>query len=89
VTLLAIDFYISNFYNSGMEARMFSLRIKRFRRRNGITQTQLAQKVGISQSFLSEVENGKYDITLTLLFKIARALDVCPFDLVEFRKYKK
>jgi DNA-binding Xre family transcriptional regulator len=37
----------------------------------------------MSQNFLSEVERNKKDITLSMLDKISKALDVCPKDLFD------
>ncbi|WP_315117438.1 helix-turn-helix transcriptional regulator [uncultured Clostridium sp.] len=61
---------------------MYVLKIKEYRNLRGITQEQLAIKIEISQSFLSEIENKKYDIKLDLLYKIGRNLNVCPKRLI-------
>lgn len=57
--------------------------IKKIRIQKGLTQKQLALKAGMSQNFLSEVERNKKDITLSMLDKISKALDVCPKDLFD------
>lgn len=62
---------------------MYVLKIKKYRKLKKITQKQLASKIGISQNFLSEIENQKYDIGLNLLFKIGDALEECPLNLLE------
>lgn len=49
-----------------------------------MTQKDLASRVGISQSFLSELENNKYDMSLSMLFKMSEVLNVCPSSLVEY-----
>lgn len=67
---------------------MYELKIKKYRKLKKITQKQLASRIGISQNFLSELENNKYDIKLSLLFKISEALEVCPKDLLNCN-YKK
>jgi len=64
----------------------YKLRIKEFRKVKNLTQTQLAKKVGISRNFLSEIENGKYDIRLSLLCTISEALDSSPRELIEYKK---
>lgn len=51
-----------------------SLRI--IRRYWGKTQIELADELGVSQSYISEVEKGKREVTLGLLAKYSRALDV-------------
>ncbi len=51
-------------------------RIKARRLELGWTQDQLAQKAGISKSFLSDLENGKRSVGAENLLDIARALGV-------------
>lgn len=50
-------------------------RIAQLREDSGKTQKQLADKAGISVTFLSEVENGKRNISMGKLLSIADALD--------------
>lgn len=61
---------------------MYVLKIRECRIQRGVTQKELALKINKSQSFLSEVENGKYNVKLDLLYKIGRTLNVCPKRLV-------
>jgi transcriptional regulator with XRE-family HTH domain len=49
-------------------------RIKERRNELGWTQEVLAQKAGISKSFLSDLENGKRNVGADTLLEIARAL---------------
>ena len=51
-------------------------RIKRRRLEIGWTQDQLCTKVGLSKSFLSELENGKRSVSASNLLDIARTLSV-------------
>lgn len=51
-------------------------RIKKRRVELAWTQDQLAQKAGISKSFLSDLENGKRSVGANNLLDIARALGV-------------
>src|SRR5689334_24912859 len=51
-------------------------RIRGRRAELGWTQDQLAQKAGISKSFLSDLENGKRSVGADNLLDIARALGV-------------
>lgn len=65
------------FYNlNGDEKLDYRLRIKKYREEVKMTQKELAQRVGISQNYLSELESNKYDIKLSLLCKIAKELDI-------------
>lgn len=68
---------------------MYELKIKNVRRRKRISQKILAKKLNISQNYLSELENGKYDIKLSVLCEIAKILDVLPEDLYFYNDGKK
>ena len=54
----------------------YKLKIKELRETIGITQTDLAIRIGISKSYLCELENNKYDIKFSSLLKIAEVLQV-------------
>ena len=45
------------------------------RLKKGLTQTELAQKVGMPQGHISSIEQGKIDLRLSTLVEIARVLD--------------
>jgi DNA-binding XRE family transcriptional regulator len=42
----------------------------------GLTQSELAKKVGTKQSAISRLESGSYNPSITFLEKVAKALDV-------------
>ena len=44
------------------------------RRKAGLTQEQLAAKIGTKKSYISRIENGKTDVQLSTLFKIFQGL---------------
>ena len=50
----------------------------------GKTQVDLSSDLGISQSYLSDVENGKKEVTIDLLNKYSRVLDVPMSSLLLF-----
>lgn len=58
-------------------------RIKRLRRQRGLSQTQLADAVGISGSYLNLLEHNRRRITVPLLFKLAGLFGVEPGELAE------
>ena len=47
--------------------------VRRERRGHGLTQEALARRAGISRGYLSDVERGKRDLSVTVLFKILAA----------------
>lgn len=63
--------------------------IKVRRIRNGITQTEFAEFLGVSQTHLSNVESGRVMLSLKLLLKIKRRF-VCTLDeIVDPEGYKE
>ncbi|MGH4139244.1 helix-turn-helix transcriptional regulator [Clostridium sp.] len=67
----------------------YKLKIKEIRLTKKLTQTELTREVGVSRNFLSEIENNKYDIKLSLLCNIAWALDTTPRKLIIYKNKKK
>lgn len=64
------------------------LNIAYYRKRRGLTQEQLAERVDISRSHLSAIEapNIIRPFSLEILFNLAIALGVKPCKLLEFRE---
>ncbi|MEC9490201.1 MAG: helix-turn-helix transcriptional regulator [Halanaerobiales bacterium] len=58
-------------------------KIKRFRKERELTQLKLAERAGLAQSFLSNIENGLQSPSLKSLEKISKALDVPLNDLLK------
>lgn len=56
------------------ERKRIGQRIKEIRKEQGLTQRQLAEKVGIAFQNLSSIESGKYNTGIDLLNRIASAL---------------
>lgn len=56
--------------------------IRVWREHRGLSASSLAEKAGIAQAFLSQIETGKRDGTVTTLKKIADALAVTVDDLI-------
>lgn len=50
--------------------------IARYRESGGLTQTMLAEKIGISTAFVSRVERGQKKMKVETLYATARALNV-------------
>ncbi|MCM3055294.1 MULTISPECIES: helix-turn-helix transcriptional regulator [Bacillaceae] len=51
-------------------------KIKKIRKKLGITQEQLAEKCGVVRQTINCIENNKYDPTLELAFKLSKTLNV-------------
>ena len=54
----------------------------RLRKDSGLTQEQLAERCGLSQQYLSKLEQGKRNPTVVTLFEIAQGLGVSHVELV-------
>jgi transcriptional regulator with XRE-family HTH domain len=59
-------------------------RIRSIRSRSNISQEKLAQWVKTTQPHMSLIEQGKVDVKLPMLIRIAKALRVSIGDLVKF-----
>ena len=60
---------------------MIGERVRKYRRQKGLSQEQLGELVGFSQSKISKIENGDWD-SLSDLRLIVRALEVPIEELV-------
>lgn len=56
-------------------------KIKEIRKKRGMTQEQLAEKLGVKRSVVSKYESGSISPTTKMLENIAKALDVSTFEL--------
>jgi len=54
-----------------------------YRSKQGITQTQLAERLGRPQSFVSKYENGERRLDLIEFLEITAALEVDPFNFIQ------
>lgn len=64
--------------------KMLGLKISYYRRKCGFTQEQLAEMIGLSQNFLSQVESRQLKgVSLETLFKLADVLGIEPTKLLE------
>lgn len=58
-----------------IEAR-FGTRLRFLRKQRQITQVVLAERTGLHQNYISEIEQGKRNITLRVIELLAKALEV-------------
>lgn len=56
--------------------RLIGLRIKKLRLSKGFSQEKLADIMGISPKYLSNIERGKENPTLDMFIKLANALNI-------------
>ena len=63
---------------------MLTTTIKDWRKRKGITQIELAERVGCRRETIGKLEAGKYNPSLKLAMDIAKELDTSVYDLFFF-----
>ena len=61
-------------FNREAEAFCLAQTLKEERKRAGLTQEELAEKIGTKKTYISRLENGKADIQLSTLFRIFEGL---------------
>lgn len=64
----------------------FGKRVRQIRRQRDMTQEQLAEAVGVSAEFISNVERGINAPSFDTLEKLAEALNVAPVELFIFNE---
>ncbi|MBQ6698287.1 MAG: helix-turn-helix transcriptional regulator [Oscillospiraceae bacterium] len=68
-----------NYYEIGQ-------RIRKYRKAHGMSQEQLAEKIGISVTHMSHIETANTKLSLSVFVDIARALEVQTDDLLSDNK---
>lgn len=63
-------------------------RIKRARKSKGYTQEKLAEKLGVSIVYVSQIENGKTKLNLEMLMRLAGLLDADPGSILTGTLYE-
>lgn len=51
-------------------------RIAEIRKQRGLTQSELSEITGLQQVNISKIENGKYNVSIDILNRVCRALEV-------------
>ena len=65
------------------ESAKLGKNLKRIRTEKGITQGDIVRSLGVSRSFVSNIENGKTNPTLATIAKIANAVGVSVDELLK------
>ena len=62
-----------------MNMKDYKIVIRNAREKKGLSQYKLAKMVGITQSFMNEIESGKKSPSIEVFFRICEALDIKVF----------
>ena len=63
-------------------AELFGTTLRRIRREHGLSQEALAEATGLSTNYVGEMERGLKAPGLSVIVRLARALDVSVHDLL-------
>ena len=64
-------------------------RLEEIRKTRGITQEELAKALGVSRQTIGSLENGRYNPSIILAFKIARFFDLAIEDIFIYEEESK
>ena len=64
----------------------FGLNVVYYRKREQLTQLQLAELVDIDRSHISAIELGNVGVSMDVIFKLCEVLHVTPKELFDFRE---
>ncbi len=65
------------------DAKKLGENLKKIRTKKNITQTELAKRIGVDKSFISNIESGKTNPTLSTITSLAQALSVSTNELLK------
>ena len=63
--------------------KLFGINVKRFREAAGLSQAEIAARMGVDRAYISAIERGLQNATLLSVWEIAQALEVRPVALLE------
>lgn len=69
--------------NENVDFKRLGQRLRDFRTSKGMTQKYLADKVGCTSAYLSNIENGHTKVSIKVLFSVARELNTTIDNLLE------
>ena len=64
--------------------QLIGARIQQLRRIRGLSQEEVAERIGMSSKYLSSIERGRENPTLDTFLKLSRALDIEIFELFHY-----
>lgn len=64
----------------------FGLNVVYYRKRQKLTQLQLAELVDIDRSHISAIELGNVGVSMDVIFKLCEVLQITPKELFDFRE---
>jgi transcriptional regulator with XRE-family HTH domain len=63
----------------------YGKKVREIRKKEGVSQESLADLAGLDRTYISDIENGKRNISIETIFKIATALKAPVTEFFEFK----
>ncbi len=63
--------------------RRMAINVRAFRKKQGLSQEALAERADLHWTFISGVERCKYNVSLDSLVRLAKALELEPYELLK------
>lgn len=68
--------YDRNSEETKKNLKTFGSRVQELRKKNNLTQSELAEKIGLSTNFIGMVERGERNTSVDKIFKLAKAFNI-------------
>lgn len=68
---------------------VFATNLRRLRHAKGLAQDDLAYEAEMSRSYLSQLEKGKFYVSLKIMAKLATVLEVEPAEFLKLPKKRR
>jgi transcriptional regulator with XRE-family HTH domain len=63
--------------------KSFGANLRRLRKKQGLSQEELAHRANVDRTYVSAIERGVYAVTIDVLDRLARSLDVEAWELLK------
>ena len=60
----------------------FGVKVQHYRNKLGLSQEKFAEKANVHRTYVGTVERGETNLTLLNIYKLAKALEISPKDLI-------
>ena len=62
--------------------KAFGTKVQQYRNKLGLSQEKFAEKANVHRTYIGTVERGEPSLTLLNIYKLAKALEISPKDLI-------
>lgn len=62
--------------------KAFGAKVQQYRNELGLSQEKFAEKANVHRTYIGTVERGETNLTLLNVYKLAKALEISPKDLI-------